>query len=162
VAGTPAAVELWRPTDVATQPEIEAYELPQVADPSIGIPGRPTAATDDGVIYLPSASAPVVFSFDARNGGWLRGSDDPIRLYAAEADALMHASLDDAGVLWVTSFNTDQLFAVDPTCDAILGSYAVESTELLAGPHGVQRVGDDVWVVLAHANSLVSLRLDDE
>lgn len=160
VAGSEAAVEIWTPTADPLAPDVVTVVMPLVDDRAVGIPGRPAHRAGSSVIYLPSATAPVVFSLDVVKGTWLRGPDDPIQLYETDGDALNHAAMGDDGVLWVTAYNEDALFLVDTRCDAVLDRIELESSSMLAGPHGVVPVGDDGYVALELANELVGVHLD--
>lgn len=160
VAGSEAAIEVWIPTPDALLPEQNVTRLPLVDDPAIGVPGRPAHRKGSSVIYLPSATAPVVFAFDVETRTWLRGSDNPIRLYETNRNALHHASLSDDGILAVTAFNEDAMYLVDTSCDAVLDEIALESSSMLAGAHAVLSIGDEVFFVLERANEIGRVRLD--
>ena len=159
VAGTEGAVEVWTPTDDPLAPNREFAALPLVDDPAVGVPGRPAIGADS-VVYLPSATGPVVFSYDVEAMEWVRGADDPIRLYDTDLDALHHAAFGPQGVLYVTAFNEDKLFLVDTTCDAVLDEILLEASEFVAGPHGVVPTSDGAYVVLSNANELVHVALE--
>ncbi len=160
VAGSEAAVEVWTPTADALLPERSIATLPQVSDAAIGVPGRPAQRRDSTVIYLPSATAPVVFSFDVATVSWVRGSDNPIRLYESKGNALHHAALRDDGILFVTAYNEDTLYLVDTACDEVLDAIELEPSSLLAGPHGVIPIGDAAYFVLDLAHEVGRVDLD--
>ena len=160
VVGSEAAVEVWSPTGDPLLPERSVRVLPLADDRSIGVPGHPAHHNDSSIIYLPSATAPVVFAFDLETTTWTRGADDPIRLYETDDNALHHAAMGDDGVLYVTAFNEDALYLVDTSCDRVLDRVQLERSSMLAGPHGVVPIGDEVYFVLAHANELGRVTFD--
>lgn len=154
VAGSEAAVEIWTPTSTPLEPDIIVLPLAAGSDAAVGTPGRPAHRSGSPIIYLPSATAPVVFALDLNAGTWVRGGDDPIVLYETDRDALHHAALGEDGLLYVTAFNEDELILVDTSCDAVLARIPLETSSMLAGPHGVIPYGDAAYFVLALAAEL--------
>lgn len=160
VVGSEAAIEVWQPTSDALLPEVFVAILPMADDPAIGLPGAPAHHPDSSVIYLPSATAPVVFAFDLETNTWIRGADDPIELYETTQNALHHAARGEDGLLYVTAFNEDALYIVDPTCEQVLDVVELDTSSMLAGPHGVMPIGDEAYFVLSLANELGRVELN--
>ncbi len=163
---SPAGLELWRPGADLEAPARETYELGYDATHELGAPGRPLPAPDGDHLYVTSAVAPVVFTFDLREGAWERSIDDPIRLYEADGDTLHHGAFGPDGLLYVTAFNRDAMYLLDPSCDEPLGE-PIEiggSEELLEGPHGVavQAGGEglEAYYLLSPAHALGRIRLN--
>ena len=100
----------------------------------VGTPGRALPAPDGRHLYFASATAPVLFKLDVVAGEWVRGSDDPIELYEAGERALNRATIDDEGIVWVSAFNEERLYALDTRCDKPLG----EPIELGASPEQLE------------------------
>ncbi len=117
--GSNASVLILTERDDALAPERVHYPLPR--NGMAGLPGRALPSPDGRHLYFASASAPVLFKLDALDGRWVRDADDPIRVYETSDPALHRAAIDADGILWLTAFNTDRLYAVDTRCDATLG-----------------------------------------
>jgi hypothetical protein len=91
---------------------------------------------------------------------WVRGPEDPIVLYESEEDTLHHISAGPDGMLYVTAFNTDEIWRVDTRCDEVLAEpVKVGRSSLLEGPHMIQVVdapegGVDAYYLLSLSNRL--------
>jgi DNA-binding beta-propeller fold protein YncE len=162
---SPAGLELWRPDADLESPARQTFELGFDAERDIGAPGRPLPAPDGRHLYFASADAPVLFKFDLAEGAWDRGIEDPIELYETDDDALHHAAFGPDGLLYVTAYNQDAMYLVDPSCDEPLGGPIDLGTtdELLEGPHGVavRPRGDrrTAYYIMSQANSLGRVEL---
>ena len=163
VATSSGAIERWTPTANPLQPTIDVAELP-VTSPVVGAsPGRPVLL--GSTAYVASATAPHVYALDLNTFRWRRGVDNPIVLYASSADALHHMTT-DGSTLYVSAFNRDDLWRIDPSCDAVLGSpIPVGFSDLLEGAHDLVAVpganGTDIFVALNLANSLTQLTIEN-
>lgn len=163
-------LELWRPYRPGEPVDRTTHPLPVEPDasgqPRIGAPGRPLPEPDGSHLYFTSATAPVVFKFDLQSDTWSRGTQDPIELYESQADTLHHGAFGPDGLLWVTAFNRDSLYVIDPGCDGVLAdSIPLGATDaLLEGPHGIQvaRTGETryAYYIMSRANALGRLQLD--
>lgn len=134
------ALTLWRLTQEAQAPEQASYPLPlREDDPRQGGPGRPMITPDGRWLYLTSATTPSLYKFDLEQRRWVHDTTNPLRFDDLEGDALHHGTLDGQGVIYITSFNRDALFAWDTRCDKpLIGpiSLGVDGT-FLEGPHGL-------------------------
>ncbi|MEZ4458620.1 MAG: hypothetical protein R3E66_02610 [bacterium] len=163
VATTSGALERWSFAANPLQPTVEVAELP-VDSPTAGAsPGRPVIVGSSA--YVASATAPHVYALDLTTFVWRRGLDNPIVLYASSADALHHMAT-DGSILYVSAFNRDDLWRIDPSCDAVLGSpIPVGSSDLLEGAHDLVAVpgshGTNIFVALNLANSLTQLTIEN-
>jgi hypothetical protein len=163
-------LEVWEPYQAGAPVERTTHELPVVrnehGEPRIGGPGRPLAQPGGATLYFTSATAPAVFKFDLESLTWVRGTDDPIELYDSRAETLHHGAFGPDGLLWVTAFNRDSLYVIDPACDDVLAaSIPLGTTDaLLEGPHGLQvtATGETrhAYYIMSRANALGRLRLD--
>jgi hypothetical protein len=163
-------LELWEPYRSETPVARTTHELPVVqaeyGEPRIGGPGRPLVQPNAPHLYFTSATAPAVFKFDLESLTWVRGTDDPIELYDSRAETLHHGAFGPDGLLWVTAFNRDSLYVIDPACDDILAeSIPLGTTDaLLEGPHGLQvtATGETrhAYYIMSRANALGRLRFD--
>ncbi len=151
VAGSDGAVELWEETSVPEAPDVTTIEVPRSgADDRVGLPGRPLRVDDR--IYLVSAAAPVVFEVDAAAG---RLVGEPTAFSDVAGDALHDATIDDRGVLWISSFNRDAIYRVDTRCGAVLGDpIPIGGGERLTGLVGSVERDGEVSFVMSFANEL--------
>lgn len=137
---SPGALTLWTLTQDPAAPLQAIYPLPlREDDPRQGGPGRPMLTPDGRWLYLTSATTPSLYKFDLMQRRWAHDTTNPLVFDDLEGDALHHGTLDGQGVIYITSFNRDALFAWDTRCDKpIIGpiSLGVDST-FLEGPHGL-------------------------
>jgi hypothetical protein len=117
--GSDAEVLILTETDAPLSPARRSYPLAR--DGEVGVPGRALPSPDGRHLYFASGTAPVLFKLDAIEGRWVRDASDPIRVYETSDTALHRAAIDADGIIWMTAFNTDRLYAVDTRCDATLG-----------------------------------------
>jgi DNA-binding beta-propeller fold protein YncE len=159
VATSDGAIERWTEEEDLLQPTREVAVLPVDMPARIASPGRPTFV--NGKAYVASASAPEVYVLDLGSFEWIRGVQNPIVLYASDRDALHHI-VSDGQVVYVSAFNEDIIWRIDPSCDEMLGEpIAAGFDELLEGAHSMVAIkttdGTDLYVALGLANSLVRI-----
>ncbi len=145
------ALELWKPNGNTSDDARTVHRLPVPGgNTRVGAPGRPAPTPDGRYLYFPSATAPVLFKFDLESNEWIRGTDDPIRVYESEGNSLHHAAIDSRGILYFSAFNEDAVYLVDTACDETLtGPIDVGRTRgLLEGPNSlaIWERGDDLRV----------------
>ena len=117
--GSDAEILILTETDDPLSPTRQSFPLAR--EGMVGVPGRALPSPDGRHLYFASATAPVLFKLDAIEGRWVRDASDPIRVYETGDTALHRAAIDANGIIWMTAFNTDRLYAVDTRCDAALG-----------------------------------------
>lgn len=83
-------------------------------------PGRPMLTSDAARAYFVSATSPTLLSLDLENQAWLRGPENPIRLYETQGDALHAGAFAGQGMLLILSYNQDALYVVDTACDEVI------------------------------------------
>lgn len=161
---SPGGLELWRPDAEVSEANRRSFTLEtrseQERDSRIGAPGRALPAPDGRHLYFTSATAPVVFKFDMQTGEWVRGTDDPIRLYETDRNALHHGRIGPNGLLWVTAFNRDAMWVVDTRCDEVVaGPIELGAVpDFVEGPHGLafDKTGGSmsVYYIMSTAHTL--------
>lgn len=165
-SAAPSAVEFWQETPDPLNPAKLVAELDVVQDPDVGAPGDVVITNDGDRAYLTSATAPVLFELNLETGEWIRGPQNPIELYASEGDALDHAALGNDGILYISSFNTQQLLLLDTRCNALIGSFDISTNDTLnAGPHAIaiDRSDEDTahgYIVGSISNSLIEFTIE--
>ena len=105
-------------------------------------------SSDQRTAYLAGATEPLLYKVDLETMTWIRGPENPIRINDLSGDALHHATMDERGIVYVTSFNEDALYLFDSTCDEKLAGPIDlgQSSTLLEGPHGIAIHGSgDRW-----------------
>lgn len=138
---TPGAVEVFTFGEAVLEPKRELAPLElSTTWPSRGAPGQAMRSQDGAYLYVVSATAPVVFKLSLKDMTWSRGVDDPIVLYESSEDTLHHAALDqERGLMYITSFNKDELLLLDTACDEVVPTQLDlgHVPDLLEGPHGL-------------------------
>lgn len=163
VALNDGALERWTPTDSPLAPKIDVAILELSSPGRAASPGRPEFLGDS--VYVASATAPEVYALDARTFEWRRGIENPITLYTSTTDALHHMA-SDGQILYVSAFNQDQIWRIDPSCDAVLGDpLEAGFSDLLEGVHAMTAIHEDdgttLYFALNLANALASFRFYD-
>ncbi len=160
------AVELWNETDDPAAPERKSFPIHTTDDPRMGAPGKPVLTPDGSAVYLPSATASVVFKFGLAQRKWLRDTADPIVLYQTGGDAAHSAAIDSHGMLYVTALNEDAMYLVDTHCDEVLaGPLELGTTDAqLEEPQDVAVVEDGgherAFFVMTLSNAMGKVSLE--
>ncbi|MFP4600529.1 MAG: YncE family protein [Persicimonas sp.] len=160
VARSDGAVELWAETDDPSAPDKELFVLESSADQRHGAPGRPLLTPDGTRLYMPSATAPVLFALDLQHKTWLRDTSDPLTVYDSQDLALDTAAIDSRGIIYVTAFNEDALYLVDSACNEVLAGPIElgKSPGFVEGPQDVQIVetseGATAFFIMGGSNAL--------
>lgn len=163
VATTDGVVEHWSETSSPTEFVRREARLPVISPGRVATPGRP--AVVQTTAYFASATAPVVYALDLDAMTWRRGVDDPITLYASTRDTLHHIAT-DGRTLYVTAFNDDQIWRIDPSCDAVWTTpIPAGFSALLEGAHSIAAVatpgGTQLYYILSLANALAGISLKE-
>jgi len=129
-----------------------------------GALSRPAHIDGTSFLYFVSATSPEVYKLDAETMTWIRGRENPIRLYETTQDSLHHITAGADGILYVTAFNTDEIWRVDTRCDEVVPEpIHVGRTSLLEGPHMIQTFvapdgGVDAYYLMSLSNVLGRVR----
>ncbi|MFB6262714.1 MAG: YncE family protein [Bradymonadaceae bacterium] len=138
-------LELWRPDGRAARSSRETFSLDGSSSGAAGTPGRPIPLPNAPRLYVPSGTSPVLFTFDLRTKTWTAGASDPIEVYDAEGNALLHAAVDPRGIVYVSAFNRDALYLIDSRCGRRLAGPIDlgKSPDLLEGAHSIATTATD-------------------
>jgi hypothetical protein len=145
---------------IASDGTMRTVEFPVPSPQRSGALSRPAQPPGSKYLYFTSATAPEIYKLDVETLTWVRGPEDPIVLYESEEDTLHHISAGPDGMLYVTAFNTDEIWRVDTRCDEVLAEpVKVGRSSLLEGPHMIQVVdapegGVDAYYLLSLSNRL--------
>jgi DNA-binding beta-propeller fold protein YncE len=165
IARTDGAVELWTETDDPGAPDKEIFVLETTDDARMGAPGRPIVTPDGTRLYLPSATAPVLFALDLGQMQWLHDTSNPLTVYDSQDKALDTAAIDERGILYVTAFNEDALYLVDTACDEVVaGPIDLGTTpSYVEGPQDMQIVetseGANLFFITGRSNAMGRVEL---
>lgn len=102
---------------------------------------------------------------DLDNPAMLRGAANPITLTSEFTFVSDVAFTPDGSLLLATSFNTDELYVIDPSTDTVNPvKYPAPfdlslSPDLLAGCQAVETNGDKAWVLYSIANAVAEVDL---
>lgn len=155
MATSPGAVDV-----IASDGTMRTVEFPVPSPQRSGALSRPAQPPSSKYLYFTSATAPEIYKLDLESLTWVRGPEDPIVLYESEEDTLHHISAGSDGMLYVTAFNSDEIWRVDTRCDEVLAEpVKVGRSSLLEGPHMIQVVdapegGVDAYYLLSLSNRL--------
>ncbi len=97
-----------------------SFAMGQAEVETVGAPGKTWLNEERGRLYMVSGIAPALFVFDVEERVWIHDALDPLWLVEdgeEHGDATHRAALDEEGLLWVTSFNDDELHVIDTACD---------------------------------------------
>lgn len=162
------SVELWAERDDPLQPERESHRLELVDNSRFGAPGRPVLTPDRRFIYLPSATAPLIFKLDIYAGEWVYDTDSPLQIDGAklDQDGTHDLAADSRGLLYLTAFNEDALYIIDTACDQLLAG-PIDLAQTDAQLEGVQTplivesaTSTTLYFTATLANSLGKVELD--
>lgn len=163
VARSDGALERWQETSDLLRPTVDVARLPVPTPARAATPGRPVFI--DHQAFVTSATAPVVYALDLQSFTWRRGLDNPIVLYESTQDTLHHITTDGT-LLYVTAFNDDLLWRVDPRCDAVFDPIPVGFSDLLEGAHVAVifngEYSKDLYYALSLSNALGRLQIDKQ
>ncbi len=162
VASSDGAIERWTEGENLLQPTKATAMLPIETPARRASPGRPAFVGNKA--YVASASAPEVYVLELGSFEWSRGLEDPIVLYASDRDALHHIA-SDGTMVYVSAFNEDSIWRIDPSCDRVLGEpIDAGFDDLLEGAHSLvamkTEAGTNVYVALSLANSLIRITFE--
>jgi len=153
----------------------DAATLEQVAVLNLGrsAPGSAVLSADGSALYVGSLLRPELYKIDLSARTVLRGPDSPIRLFeSAEVQSIFSLVAHPMGLIFASSFNTDQVYAVDVVNEAVSpwpfsapfaageGGQAFAGAHALAlrpGRNGVDFRGADIAVLMSLAARLATI-----
>lgn len=162
--GSDASLEIWKLKKSGKEILYQGknFPLPLEGKKEVGSPGRPIQIRKK--IYFSSGTAPVLFEFDLEKMQWTRNTKNPIVLRDPLPDAL-HFMQGWNSLLFITAFNEDAIYIVDPQCEKIAAKITIDNNEFLAGPHEiiVFSSGENTatgYFILSLANALGTFEIE--
>ena len=153
----------------------DALTLERVAAVSLGrsAPGSAALSADGQHLYVGSLLRPELYKIEVASATLLRGPQTPITLFAsAEVQSIFSLVAHPSGLVFASSFNTDQVYAIDGLDDAVspwpfAEPFAVgEGGQAFAGAHalalrhgrnGVDFRGPDFAVLMSLAARVATI-----
>lgn len=148
------------------EPPSQSFSLGQASIEAVGAPGRPLLPPGGERLYFSSGIAPVLFVFDLEERQWIYDAVEPLQLYESENDVTHRAAMGANGLLWITSFNDDELYLLDTACDELVAPPidVGEVADMLEGAQALTIVTDGesqrAYYLLSIANAIGRVTLE--
>lgn len=136
-------------------------------------PGSAAVTADGAYLYVGSLVYPQVYKIEIATGSVMRGPDNPIVLFeSGDVQSIFSLVAHPMGLIFASSFNTDQIYAVDSADDSVSpwpfanplrvgeGGMAFGGAHMLAlrpGRNGVDFRGADLVVLMSLAARIATV-----
>jgi hypothetical protein len=136
-------------------------------------PGSAAVTADGAWLYVGSLLRPHVFQIEIATGAVVRGPDNPIVLFeSSDVQSIFSLVSHPMGLVFASSFNTDQIYAVDSADNSVSpwpfanplrvgeGGMAFAGAHMLAlrpGKNGVDFRGADLVVLMSLAARIATI-----
>ncbi|MBN2360580.1 MAG: hypothetical protein JXR83_14080 [Deltaproteobacteria bacterium] len=165
----------WQATSDGGVEIFDAVSLASLRSANLGrgAPGSAALSADGKYLYVGSLLRPHLYKIEIATAAVVRGPDNPIVLFGSDdSQSVFSLAAHPMGLVFASSFNTDQVFAIDTADDAVSpwpfcsplqvgeGGIAFGGAQMLAlraGRNGVDFRGPDLAVLMSLAARIATI-----